>query len=619
VKRALLTIVAALTAVTASSAAASPDVQLTPVGRLPFPDRGYLVDLPAGTAVAPGAVKVRENGRPVNDLQVTPIGASGIHFGVVVDVDTSSSMRGKPLLGAVGAAEAFLANRQQDEEVGIVAFNGSVDVLSSPTSDPARLQRALVPIPQVAFGTRIYDALNRSLAMLQKAQLSTGSIVLLSDGADLGSHTTVEQVLKRARAQHVRIFTVGLRSPDFDREPLQELAERTGGRYVEAPTAARLTTIYAALGKQLSGEYLVRYRSDARPHSNVQVAVDIEGVGGGNAHYTAPTPSGLAPFHRSFFSRLLLSGGATFLLALFIAALAAIVIVAFLRPRGRGMVERIGDFAGGQEAALQQGVDKPRAARLQLSKRLAAGEGWLAKFQERVEIARIETPALHIVLATAALTLLAIVVLWLISPVLAIVGLLTPLATWSFVSHRLTKVRDEFSDQLAPNLQVLASALRVGHSFSGALAVVVENAHEPSRSELQRVVTDERLGVPVEESLHRVSVRMDSRDLDQVALLAELQRTAGGNAAEVLDTVVETLRERADVRRLMRTLTAQGRLARWILTALPVGVLVGMWFMQGDAMRPLFSTSTGQILLVIGIVMVALGSLVIQRIVEIKV
>jgi tight adherence protein B len=180
-------------------------------------------------------------------------------------------------------------------------------------------------------------------------------------------------------------------------------------------------------------------------------------------------------------------------------------------------------------------------------------------------------------------------------------------------------VQNEFNDQLAPNLQVLASALRVGHSFSGALAVVVENAHEPSKSELQRVVTDERLGIPIEESLHRVSERMDSRDLDQVALLAELQRTAGGNAAEVLDTVVETLRERTDVRRLMRTLTAQGRLARWILTALPVGVALGMWALQGDMMRPLLTTTTGQILLVIGTAMVVLGSLVIQRIVEIKV
>src|SRR5690348_15212263 len=144
-RRVLLTLTVALAAFTASSASAAGDgLQLTPVGRLPFPDRGYVVDLPAGSVAGTGAVTVRENGRLVKDLQVTPIGASGIHFGVVVAVDASASMRGKPLLAAVGAAEAFLANRQEDEEVGIVTFNGSVNVLSKPTSDADRLQRALL-------------------------------------------------------------------------------------------------------------------------------------------------------------------------------------------------------------------------------------------------------------------------------------------------------------------------------------------------------------------------------------------------------------------------------------------------------------------------------------------
>ncbi|HSC50625.1 MAG TPA: VWA domain-containing protein [Gaiellaceae bacterium] len=612
----LLTLALAAAAATASTASAA-DVQLTPVGRLPFPDRGYLVDLPPGMAVAPGAVVVRENGRRVRDLAVSPVQTSGIHYGVVLAIDASDSMRGAPLDNAVAAARAFLSHRTADEEVGIVAFNGGVRVLRAPTPDPAQLQRALATPPTVAFGTRIYDALARSLAVLDRAQLSTGSIVLLSDGADLGSRADVDRVLARAQARHVRVFTVGLHSTAYDPQTLQSLARRSGGTYTDAPTPARLRSIYAELSKRLAGEYLVRYRSDAMPHSQVRVSVAIGGVGAGKTHYTAPTPSGLAPFHRSFFSRLLLSGGASFLLSLFIAALAAVAIVAFVRPRGRAMVDRIGDFAGGSAPGTPEASE--RRLQSHLSKRLRAGEGLLAKFQEELEVARIETSATRIVLLTVAGTVGSMLLLGLISPVFAVLGLLAPVLTRSYVSHRLHKVQTDFADQLAPNLQVLASALRVGHSFSGALGVVVDNAHEPSRSELQRVVTDERLGVPVEESIRTVSQRMSSRDLDQVALLAELQRTAGGNAAEVLDTVVETLRERADLRRLMRTLTAQGRLARWILTALPVVVGLGMWLLQPTAMKPLLTTSTGQILLVAATIMVVAGSLVIQRIVEIKV
>jgi len=619
VRRALLTLALAVAALTVSTAAAADDVQLTPVGRLPFPDRGYLVDLPPGTAVEPGAVVVRENGTRVRDLAVSPVQSSGIHYGVVLAIDASDSMRGAPLEAAVAAARAFLSHREADEEVGIVAFNGRVRALQAPTSDSALLKRALAQPPEVAYGTRIYDALKRSLAMLDRAKLSTGSIVLLSDGADLGSHTQAARVLQLANARHVRVFTVGLRSGAFDADTLRTLAERSGGSYTDATTPERLRSIYAALSRRLAGEYLVRYRSDARPHSQVSVDVEIHGVGDGKTHYKAPTPSGLAPFHRSFLSRLVLSGAASLLLSLIVAALAAVVILTVVRPGGRALVERIADFAGGGSVREAPADAKKRSLQERLSRRLRAGEGWLARFQEELEIARIETPATRILLLTVAGTVVAMFLLGLVSPVFAVLGLLTPVATKSFVSRRLLKVRNEFADQLAPNLQVLASALRVGHSFSGALSVVVENAHEPSKSELQRVVTDERLGVPVEESIRRVAVRMESRDLDQVALLAELQRTAGGNAAEVLDTVVNTLRERADLRRLMRTLTAQGRLARWILTALPVVVALGMWLLQAEAMQPLLTTSTGQILLVVATTMVVAGSLVIQRIVEIKV
>jgi tight adherence protein B len=247
------------------------------------------------------------------------------------------------------------------------------------------------------------------------------------------------------------------------------------------------------------------------------------------------------------------------------------------------------------------------------------GHGWLARIERQLEIARIDMSATKVVLLTLGGTAMAMLLLGLIAPVFMIVGLLTPLLTKALIERKLRIVRDQFADQLPPNLQVLASALRVGHSFVGALSVVVENAHEPSKSELQRVLTDEQLGVPIEEAIRRVAQRMDSRDLEQVALLAELQRTAGGNAAEVLDTVVETLRERADLRRLVQTLTAQGRLARWILSALPIAAALGLAAIQPTAIVPMLHSGIGQIGLVVAAILVITGSLVIQKIVDIKV
>jgi tight adherence protein B len=189
----------------------------------------------------------------------------------------------------------------------------------------------------------------------------------------------------------------------------------------------------------------------------------------------------------------------------------------------------------------------------------------------------------------------------------------------AFVRFRLRKVRDKFAEQLPPNLQVMSSGLRAGHSFVAALASVVEQAEEPSKKELRRALSDEQLGVPIDEAIRRVAVRMQSRDLDQVALVAELQRTTGGNVAEVLDVVVATIRDRQDVRRMVKTLTAQGRMARWILTALPI--LTGFFFylIQPKIVGPFYGAVIGQIVLVLAAVAVLCGSLAIQRIVEIEV
>jgi tight adherence protein B len=229
--------------------------------------------------------------------------------------------------------------------------------------------------------------------------------------------------------------------------------------------------------------------------------------------------------------------------------------------------------------------------------------------------------ALRIALWTVAATLLA---MWL--PVLlfgyapfAIVGLAVPFVVRSQILRKLERRRKAFAEQLPDNLQVLASALRAGHSFVGALSVVVDDADEPSRTEFRRVVADEQLGVPLEDSIRAVVKRMDNEDLEQVALVASLQRQTGGNMAEVLERVTETIRERFELRRMIQTLTAQGRMSRWVLTALPVGLLLAISTINPGYVQPLFESTGGRFALFLAAAMVTAGSLLIKRIVNIKV
>ena len=134
------------------------------------------------------------------------------------------------------------------------------------------------------------------------------------------------------------------------------------------------------------------------------------------------------------------------------------------------------------------------------------------------------------------------------------------------------------------------------------------------------MIADEQLGVPLEDALEVVARRMDNDDLEQVALVATLQRETGGNTAEVLDRVAETIRERHELRRLVRTLTAQGRMSRWVVSLLPVGLLAVISLLNPGYLEPLFTHSDrAGCCWSLAAAMVIAGSLVIKRIVDIEV
>jgi tight adherence protein B len=149
--------------------------------------------------------------------------------------------------------------------------------------------------------------------------------------------------------------------------------------------------------------------------------------------------------------------------------------------------------------------------------------------------------------------------------------------------------------------------------------VMIDESDEPARSEFRRALSDERLGMQVEDALADVAGRMANEDLTQVALVAALQRQTGGNTAEVLDTVVNSIRERGEIRRIVRTMTTQGRAAQWVLTSLPIALLFLLSLVNPEYMHPLYHTGTGQVLLVVAAVLVVSGSLIISRIVDVKV
>ena len=620
---ALLAVVAGLV-VGVSSASANEVVKLVESGSARFPDRAYILTLATKAPVTASNLEVTENGGPVTNLTVTPAsaGARG-DFGVVLAVDASKSMHGTAIRGAMAAARAFAARRSLNEALAIVVFNKTAETLLPFTTDASQINSALSNAPPLAYGTHIYDGVTEALNLIKHAGIASASIVVLSDGADTGSVTTAKGAAAAAFAAHVRVFTVGLRSKAFTPTALQQLAGRAGGDYSEASSPDELAAIFDALGTRLSNEYLIRYRSLAAPNAKVHVAVRIQGVSGTmrSGYVTPALPKTYTPpFHASFAYRFWRSPMSMLFFSLMVAGLIGLGVALAVRPRARTVTRRLAEFVSVKEPdSERRGTASLTDSVLSGAEKSLERTRWWAQFKEELEIAEIRMPAIQIVVLTALGT---IVFAWLVavisgSVVFSLFAFGIPLLVRTYVKQQLARKRKAFGEQLPENLQMLSSALRAGHSFVGGLSVVVEDAEEPSRREFRRVVADEQLGVPLEDALETVVRRMASDDLEQVALVAALHRETGGNTAEVLDRVNEVVRGRIELRQRVRTLTAQGRLSRWVVTALPIGLMLILTALNPGYMSPLFTHTVGRALLVLAAIMVVAGSLAIKKIVEI--
>jgi tight adherence protein B len=164
----------------------------------------------------------------------------------------------------------------------------------------------------------------------------------------------------------------------------------------------------------------------------------------------------------------------------------------------------------------------------------------------------------------------------------------------------------------------VASTLRAGHGLRPALRAVADDGSPPASEEFARVLGEERLGRPLDHAISAMCERVGSPDLDYVATAINVQSQAGGSLASLFDTLSETVRERQRHARKVRALTSMGRMSATVLLCLPF-MLAGLMTLINPAyMAPLYSTSTGHMVSAICVASMALGGLVLKKIVNVR-
>jgi tight adherence protein B len=418
---------------------------------------------------------------------------------------------------------------------------------------------------------------------------------------------------------------VGLRDGSYTPQRMSLLARVGGGAFIES-TSSQLARVFTQIEAGLTSAYVVHYRSPAPPGHRVTVSISVDGIQqAATLQYTSPGAARLAPgatrasthsFWTSTLALVVFSFAAALLLSF-----GFFVLVAPRLFRGR-LRRRVGEFTAAGLSNPRQVTEATRSPRVPLVERLLERTAWWERFKGEVAIARIKRAPIELVGFTViAASAVSVMLGFLLGTIwIAILALLlSPLALRSFVRHRLRRQRDLFADQLPAHLQEVASAMRAGHSLVSGITSMARDAPEPSRTEWRQVIADEQLGVPLDEAMRPIAERMNSDDVNQVALVAALHQRTGGNMAEVLERVADSVRERAELRRELHALTAQARLSRYIVTALPPVVAAAVALLDPSYIRPLFHTTTGVILVFLATGLLVSASLIMRAITDIEV
>lgn len=301
------------------------------------------------------------------------------------------------------------------------------------------------------------------------------------------------------------------------------------------------------------------------------------------------------------------------------------LMVSLLRPERKRVERRMDD--NWARAVGQSGKSADVVKDLTHEQKWAMAR-WLAvsqrgtSFRKICEQAALPWPA-HQVLVGIGFAVTAFLIVTLLTgmhPIIQLVGVVLLAATPVLVIVYKRNARlKKLNNQMPEALELMSQALRAGHALPAGIQLVAEQLHDPIGTEFARVHAEQDLGIPMEEALEHLAQRIDLLDMRMFVTAIQIQRQTGGDLTEMMDRISAVIRDRIRILGQVRALTAEGRLSGWILTLLPLFVLLLLFYVNPAHPQTLFDNSEGVIMMIVAVVMQILGMLIIRKIVNIKV
>ncbi len=609
--------IAAFVATLALAAPATAAAEIRRVDATSYPKLRVVVVSPS--VAAP---RLFEDGKPVAGLEAENLGRAK---SVVLAIDRSQSMRGTALGDAVAAVRSFVRSKSSGDRVAIVGFGSTALQLTRFSSSTIDADIALRDLSVDSDqGTALNDAVALGARLLGSETTAARVLLVVTDGRDVSSAISAAEAARRAREHGVTVYTVGIESEQFSPAPLKELAEATGGLYRGAESSSELVATYGSIAAELRKTWQLTYVTAARPGEDVSLRVsgdEAKVTVPGRAAATRVEKPELLPEH-AYTSRWgsVAVGGAVGLLLLL-----ALVFVAGAK-RASWLKTRLAPHLADTQLTIKKERRNTErfaagSALLRATERAFEHLAWWKQVQRQLERADVPLRTSEFLwLTVAASFVVGLVAAFAARSSIFIlggfaVGAALPFGVLKFKAMKRLKA---FENQLPDLLLTMAASLKAGHSFKQGLQTIVDEGQEPASKEFQRVLTEARLGRPMDDALTDMSERVASKNLRFVITAVTIQSQVGGSLAGLFDMVADTVRQRQQFARKIRGLTAMGRASAYVLVGLPIFLAGLLTLLNSEFMAPLWHTSTGHKLIFAGLGMMTVGSLMLKRIVSFR-
>ncbi len=540
---------------------------------------------------------------------ITPASASTTDT-VILVLDASGSMAGAKITSAVNVGKTFLTTVPPGIKVGLVTFNSTDVRVIPPSFDFAVLSKALSAVkPQGS--TALYDGILSAINSIGSG--ATARIVVLTDGDDTASKSLPADVVAAINQNHVSVDVVTVGNATKQVGILKEFSQAGSGRLLQTKDAAQLTDVFTQV------------LASAPPTPTPTAIAPTPTV-------VAPTPAVQTPASSNLaFSALMKFLRIVAILASLIAALYIFIRVLNRRRQVRNIDEALETYS----TTFNPGeVDKPKTRsefepsdrEIQRPKQLNLAPTKSQLFPDladKLDRAGMAMSAEKWIAYCVFGSFLITGVLTLFSkslPINFIVGLVAAyLIQNTVLKSREAALKREFEEQLADFLTIIASGLRAGLSFAQAVESAVGDGTGEVERQIRRALAQVQVGSTLDAALLRVAKKMDSDDLAWTIAALRIQREVGGNLSKILDTAAVTIRNRAELKREIRTLSAEGRISAYVLVALPLGIFGFLLLSRRDYVKIFWTESIGMIMLAVFVILVTAGWFWIRSVVEVKV